>query len=129
MKIQRFSVAALLIFFSAIFIFTGCEINNNTERVSVLILSGKGNHAWDKTTPLLKRIFNLSGLFTVESTDMPDTLNLEAFNRYDAVISNFNTWPDNEIRFSPEWEKDFLAYVENGGGAVFIHAGASSFYK
>jgi len=30
---------------------------------------------------------------------------------------------------SPEWEEDLLKYVRDGGGIVFFHAGASSFYE
>ena len=28
-----------------------------------------------------------------------------------------------------EWENDFLKYVKEGGGVLFFHAGASSFYS
>jgi type 1 glutamine amidotransferase len=44
-------------------------------------------------------------------------------------VSNWNTWPDNNQRLTEEWERDFLKYVRKGGGTIFIHAGASSFYS
>ena len=129
MRQTEVPVRSFLFIISALFFFTCCKNNTNNDLTGILILSGKGNHAWDKTTPLLKRIYSTSGLFRIETTDRPDTMTYESWKRFDAVISNFNTWPDNEIRFSPGWEKDFLKYIEKGGGAVFIHAGASSFYK
>jgi len=105
-----------------------CEKNNNKSPVRVLILSGKNNHEWSKTTPLLQRIYIETRLFTAAVTDEPDTLDFNSFKRYDVIVSNRNTWPDNDIRMTPEWEKDFMQYIREGGGAVFIHAGASSFY-
>jgi len=126
---SRLLILSPALFLLIIFSYSCCEKNNNTGTASVLILSGKGNHSWEKTTPLLKRIYDRSGLFRAETSDRPDSLTLESFQKYDAVIVNFNTWPDNDIRFSQEWEKAFLDYLEKGGGAVFIHASASSFYK
>lgn len=42
--------------------------------IKVIILSGKNNHEWQKTTPLLNRIFKEAKLFTVTVTEKPDTL-------------------------------------------------------
>ena len=96
--------------------------------VRVLILSGRNNHEWQKTTPLLTRIFKDSKLFTVTVTEKPDTLSYAFFKKYQVVISNWNTWPDNKIRMSSQWERDFERYVNEGGGVLSFHAGASSFY-
>lgn len=96
--------------------------------IKVLILSGANNHDWKKTTPLLMRIFDEANLFSTQITDKPDTLTCKDFKKYDLVVSNANTWPDNNMRWSSRWEADFLKYVSEGGGALFFHAGASSFY-
>lgn len=106
----------------------GCEDHREDRLIKILILSGRNNHEWQKTTPLLEKIFRNTGLFSINITDLPDTLTYKQLQKYDAVISNWNTWPDNNLRLSFEWEKDFLKYIGEGGGAVFIHAGASSFY-
>lgn len=106
----------------------GCTKTKNEDLIKVLILSGRNNHEWQKTSPLLAKIFKDAGLFSVNITDMPDTLTYKELKRYDVVLSNWNTWPDNTQRLSEKWEKDFLKYVREGGGTLFIHAGASSFY-
>jgi type 1 glutamine amidotransferase len=98
------------------------------QLIKVLILSGKNNHEWQKTTPLLTRIFNDSKLFSTRITEKPDTLSYISLKKYDLVVSNWNSWPDNNMRLSSRWESDFLRYVTEGGGALFFHAGASSFY-
>ncbi len=96
--------------------------------IKVLILSGKNNHEWQKTTPLLYRIFKESKLFEVSVTEKPETLSYNDWKKYDLLISNWNTWPDNKLRMSNQWERDFEKFVNEGGGVLFIHAGASSFY-
>lgn len=105
-----------------------CSQSSKSGPIKVLILSGRNNHEWQKTTPLLERIYNQTGLFSISITELPDTLKYRDLEKYDAIVSNWNTWPDNNLRFPSKWEKDFTKYIKNGGGAVFIHAGASSFY-
>ncbi len=68
-------------------------------------------------------------LFKVEITERPDSLDYNSFCKYDVIVSNWNTWPDNDARLTPGWEYGFSRYIKEGGGAVFVHAGASSFYK
>ena len=98
------------------------------DLIKVLILSGKNNHEWQKTTPMLVRIFKESKRFTITVSDIPDTLTYSTLKKFQLVISNWNTWPDNKIRMNSQWEGDFLRYVNEGGGVLSIHAGASSFY-
>jgi len=106
-----------------------CERNNNNNIVRILILSGKNNHEWSKTTPLLVRIYKETGLFNIDVTEKPDTLSYMDLERYDVIVCNWNTWPDNDVRLTPEWESGLTKFIREGGGAVFIHAGASSFYS
>jgi len=98
------------------------------DEIRILILSGKNNHEWQKTTPVLRSIFNKAGLFRINITERPDTLDLNDYRKYDVIVSNWNTWPDNQLRWNKQQEDDFVKYIHEGGGAVFIHAGASSFY-
>jgi type 1 glutamine amidotransferase len=124
-------LSILLINFTSLSLFAATESSYGPagdELIRVLILSGKNNHNWQKTTPLLIRIFKDSQLFTTQITEVPDTLSYDDLKRYDLVVSNWNSWPDNNLRFSNNWESDFLRYVNEGGGALFFHAGASSFY-
>lgn len=116
--------------FLSVFALADCQHGlPDNELLNVLILSGKNNHDWQKTTPLLIRILKDSKLFTVQITEKPDTLSYNTFKKYDLIISNWNSWPDNNLRMSVRWEDNFVKYVNEGGGALFFHAGASSFYS
>jgi type 1 glutamine amidotransferase len=77
---------------------------------------------------MLARIYKETHLFSVTITELPDTLTYNELRKYNVIVSNWNTWPDNKFRFPSQWEKSFARYIKNGGGALFIHAGASSFY-
>lgn len=113
-----------------ILLMTGsCSRSLENGPVKILILSGRNNHEWQKTTPLLSGMYRETGLFSVNITELPDTLTFNDLRKFDVIVSNWNTWPDNNVRFPARWEKDFLRYIKKGGGAVFIHAGASSFYS
>jgi type 1 glutamine amidotransferase len=98
------------------------------KKIKILILSGYGNHEWKKTTPLLLRIFDEARQFETQVTEKPESLTFAALKTYNLVVCNANTWPDNNLRLSPQWEADFAKYINEGGGALFFHAGASSFY-
>ena len=98
------------------------------KQIKVLIISGKSNHEWRKTTPLLTRFFDETGLFSTQVTEKPDTLTYSAFKKFNLIVSNANTWPDEKVRLSNQWESGFSKYIREGGGALFFHASASSFY-
>jgi type 1 glutamine amidotransferase len=97
------------------------------EPASMLILSGRNNHEWQKTTPVLENIFAGSG-FKVAITNRPDTLKYTDYKRFAVVVSNWNTWPDTSARWDSSHEQAFTRYIREGGGALFLHAGGSSFY-
>lgn len=96
--------------------------------IKVLIFSGTGNHDWKKTTPWLTRIFEEANLFSPQVTNKPDTMTYEKFKKFDLIVSNASTLPDNNIRMDSRWEADFLKYVQEGGGTLFFHSGASTYY-
>jgi type 1 glutamine amidotransferase len=70
-----------------------------------------------------------SGHFVVDVTERPDTLNYQSYKEYDAVVSNWNSWPDNDKRWTAEAETGLLQYVSEGGGLVFFHASTSALYS
>jgi type 1 glutamine amidotransferase len=99
------------------------------EKSRALIVDGQNNHAcWPKTTPMMKRYLEETGLFTVDvATHAPkgeDPGFKPQFGNYAVVVSNFGhgaaTWP-------PETRAAFEDYVKNGGGFVVIHAADNSF--
>jgi type 1 glutamine amidotransferase len=98
-------------------------------KINLLILSGSNNHEWENTTPFLEKMYSQSGLFEIKVIDNPSALNPDELAYYDVIVSNWNSWPENDLRWSADLEKALLAFVENGGGFVTFHASSSAFYK
>ncbi|MCX6949483.1 MAG: ThuA domain-containing protein [Opitutae bacterium] len=63
----RFPRRAALIFL--MLLMTGSHVL--AAKLKVLIIDGQNNHAWTATTPVLKKILEDAGLFTVEVTTTP----------------------------------------------------------
>jgi type 1 glutamine amidotransferase len=107
-------------------------LSNAADKIKVLIIDGQNNHNWKQTTPVLVHALESSGAFTVAVSTSPDNkAPKEAweswkpkFSDYAAVVSNYNgaDWPE-------AMQKDFDAYVQNGGGFVSVHAANNSFPK
>lgn len=92
-----------------------------------LLIDGQNNHDWKTTTPYLKRYLEETGLFTVEVATTPEkggdmATFRPAFKKFDVVVLNYNgeDW-------TPETEKDFVAYMKGGGGLVVVHAANNAF--
>ncbi len=58
------------------------------EPIRVLILTGRNNHNWKETTPMLQRTMEASGGFLVDTTVPPLGLTRENLNNYDVILSN-----------------------------------------
>jgi type 1 glutamine amidotransferase len=98
-------------------------------KIKALIVDGQNNHAWQKTTPILKAALESSGLFTVDvATSPPQGQKMDDFRpdfaRYGVVASNYSgdDWPEAT-------RKAFEDYVGQGGGFVCVHAADNSFPK
>lgn len=116
----------LLLFLILTFLIIGCS---EQSPIKILILSGSNNHEWQKTTPFLKIMFENTNKFKTEITNQPDTLSFSKLKSYDVVVSNWNSWPENTIRWNKNLESGILRYVKEGGGLVFFHASTSAFYE
>jgi type 1 glutamine amidotransferase len=95
--------------------------------LKALIVDGQNNHAWKETTPVLKRLLEESGRFTVEVATAPakgqDMSGFQPdFSKYAVVVSNYNgdPWP-------AKTQAAFEQYVRNGGGLVSYHAADNAF--
>jgi type 1 glutamine amidotransferase len=93
----------------------------------LLIVDGQNNHAWQQTTPVLKRLLEETGLFVVDvATTPPKGGDLSAFkpdfSQYRVVVSNYNGEP-----WSPETRAAFEKFVESGGGFLSYHAADNAF--
>ena len=122
------------------------------EKMKALIIDGQNNHgAWPKTTFMMKKYLEDTGLFTVDIARTKYTWQgdkllkqypLEgvqtealkkpksdpdfkpAFSKYDVVVSNFGY---NAAPWPDETKKSFDEYVGGGGGLVVVHAANNSF--
>ena len=121
------------------------------DPIKALIIDGQNNHgAWPKTTFMMKKYLEDTGLFTVDIKRTAFTVNGEnlldeyglegdytpvkkaqtdpafkpQFSKYDVVISNFGhgaaPWPE-------ETQKGLDDFVKGGGGLVIVHAADNSF--
>ena len=126
---MRFYGVNLLLFLMALSHF-GCQNADNSDKnIRLLVLSGRNNHDWEQTTPVLTGIFDEDMRFSVDLTDNPDTLNFDYLCAYDVIVSNWNTWPENDLRWPKALEEGLIRYVKEGGGLVFFHASTSVFYE
>lgn len=103
--------------------------SKDSEKIKLLILSGRNNHEWQQTTPFLEKMFLQADKFSVSVTEKPDTLKMSDFQNFDVVLSNWNSWPENDLRWPEQTEKALLQFIKNGGGFVTFHASSSAFYK
>jgi len=99
----------------------------SAEKRAVLIVDGQNNHGvWPKTTQMMKRYLEETGLFTVDvATTAPkgaDPNYAPEFSKYAVVVSNYNgaAWP-------AETQQKFASFVKNGGGFVVVHAADNAF--
>ena len=107
---------------------TGKDPVKVKENLQLLILSGRNNHEWQKTTPVLLKMYRESRRFTVEVTERPDTLSGEHISSFDAVVSNWSAWPEHDYRWPKAAEDGLREFIEQGGGFVLLHAASATFY-
>ncbi|HAQ21289.1 MAG TPA: hypothetical protein DCR40_18970 [Prolixibacteraceae bacterium] len=97
-------------------------------KINILLLSGKNNHEWQKTTPKLQEIFNQSNLFSVSVTERPDTLNEQSLKPFRLIVNNWNSWPEKNCTWPESTINAIRNFVNSGGGIVFVHAAGSANY-
>ena len=92
--------------------------------LTALIVDGQNNHNWRGTTPVLKKILEENGLFTVAVATTPAQMDQfkPDFSKYQVVILNYNgaDWP-------AETRDAFVKYMRAGGGLVTVHGADNPF--
>jgi type 1 glutamine amidotransferase len=98
--------------------------------IRVMLLDGQSGgpyHAWQLTTPVLKKELEETGLFQVDVvTAPPSGTDFSSFKpqfaNYAVVVSNYDApdWP-------AELKSSFEQYVKDGGGLVIVHAADNAF--
>ena len=97
------------------------------QSIKVLLVDGQNNHAWATTSPVMKKVLEDAGLFTVEIATAPrqggDMATFKPdFAKFQVVVSNYN----GEL-WSAQTQEAFEKYVSGGGGFVAVHAADNSF--
>jgi type 1 glutamine amidotransferase len=98
--------------------------------IRVMLLDGQSGgpyHAWQLTTPVLKKELEETGLFQVDVVTAPASGSdfsgfKPQFTNYAAVVSNYDApdWP-------AELKTSFEQYMKDGGGLVIVHAADNAF--
>ena len=99
--------------------------------LKALIVDGQNvpSHNWKETSPVLKKLLEETGLFTVDTATSPaEHQDMSGFKPkfadYNVVVLNYygDDWPEAT-------QKAFVDYVANGGGVVFYHFASAAFPK
>ena len=99
----------------------------NGGKTRLLIFSGANNHSWKTTTPVLQRLYEDSGRFSVQVTEDVPNINPAEFAKYDAIVCNYTSYPKIEgHRWPAATEKAFLDYIAAGHGFVLFHAASTA---
>lgn len=104
------------------------------KRIKVMLLDGEQGgpyHAWQETTPYLKKMLDEAGVFDVEVVTAPPaggdfTKFKPEWKKYKVVVANYDV-PDE--RWSDELKASFDKYMQAGGGLVSVHAADNAFPK
>jgi uncharacterized protein len=100
--------------------------------MKVMLLDGESGgpyHAWQLTTPVLKKELEETGLFQVDVVTAPpsggDYSDFKPdFGKYQVIVMNYDA-PDE--RWPEALKTAFEAFVHGGGGLVSVHAADNAF--
>ena len=107
-----------------------CSLQSQAkQKAKVLIVTGQNNHNWQVSHLAIQKILDNSGLFTTDIAISPaageDMSSFSPdFSPYKLVVVDYNGDLWNE-----KMQKNFLDFVEKGGGVVIYHAADNSFPK
>ncbi len=102
------------------------------KAIRIMLLDGEQGgpyHAWQETSPYLKKMLDQTGMFQVDVVTAPpaggDFSNFRPdFKKYKVVVANYDV-PDE--RWSDELKNSFDQYMKDGGGLVSVHAADNAF--
>lgn len=107
------------------------EAGRAAAPIRVMLLDGANNHDWKSTTPVVRKILDETGLFSVTVVTVPNE-SIQGFapdwSKFGVVVMNYNTGIGAD---APQWRADvkesFQKYVGGGGGLVSVHAADNAF--
>mgnify|MGYP003343013115 FL=1 len=99
-------------------------------KIKVLIIDGQNNHNWQQTTPVLKKIYEDTGHFTVDVATSPAKGKKEEManfrpdlSKYQVVVSNYNGEP-----WGKQLNDSFDELLKEAKiGFVVVHAANNAF--
>jgi uncharacterized protein len=105
---------------------------HGAEHIRVMLLDGESGgpyHAWQLTTPVLKKELEETGLFQVDVVTAPGPAGdfsafRPDFSKYQVIVMNYDA-PDE--RWPDALKTAFETWVRNGGGLVTVHAADNAF--
>jgi type 1 glutamine amidotransferase len=133
--VKRMKSSTIAFLFTIVLIVSSCTSNqdkgsaNKNARIKALIVNGQMNASHDdkESTPILKNILEVTGIFNVEVATTPAkggdmTTFKPQFSDYDVVVIDYDgdEWPD-------ETKTGFVDYVQKGGGVVIVHSSDNAF--
>lgn len=97
------------------------------ERIRALILTGHNHpaHDWRSTTAALILALEQDPRMLVEVTENIKDLASAKIRDYDVLVLNYNNW--DRPGLSENARRNFLAYLNNGGGLAIIHFANGAF--
>ncbi len=121
----RFAVAVLV---GALVLGASRQAPAAEAKLKVLVIDGRNNHEWEKTTPELKKMLEATGRFTVDVKTAPPAvegkpdrwpirLTAADIKPYDCVLSNYNG-----TDWAPETKTALEEYVRGGKGFALVHS-------
>ncbi len=135
----RFFLCAVVGLFWSVTGFVPAAEQGGAGKVRVVLIDGRNNHDWTKTTPFMKRVMEESGRFTVDVSThpqpdrkIPEGITPVPFppdlSKYDVVVSNYN----DSNKKDAAWPDDFRTALDerlknNQIGLVIIHAANNAF--
>ncbi|NIA15914.1 MAG: hypothetical protein GWP08_17770 [Nitrospiraceae bacterium] len=104
------------------------QMHDAPKPLRLLLLTGRNNHDWRETTPVLVDLYEQSGRFTVDVTEDPAALTAKDLAPYDVVVSNWCAWPEVEERaWGADTEEALIEFVRGGKGFALFHAASATF--
>jgi type 1 glutamine amidotransferase len=127
-------LALLTLSMAGVGVLASTQQDTPQDKVRVILIDGQNNHDWRATTPVLKKILEDSGRFTVDVSsnlkqgDKPGKIEKTVpfppdLSKYDVLLSNYNgaPWPK-------EFDQSLNERLKEGKiGLSIVHAANNSF--
>lgn len=96
--------------------------------IRALLVTGHNHpaHQWRETTVALRDVLGADARFKLEVTEDPEFLARKELDRFDVVLMNYCNWERPGL--SDKAKKNFLAYLEKGGGLSIVHFANGAFH-